>query len=137
MRVVFDSNIFISALVFPGKRAEKAIARIIEGDDQPPVSEAITGEVSGVLARRFAREPEDLARIVPLRSYLEDWRKAQFLGEAAAAAMIIGQSAGGGKLELDLLTLAGTRLLIQANSGGGKSWLLRLSRARRHSDSGQ
>ena len=40
--------------------------------------------------------------------------------------MIIGQIIGGGKLELDMPTLVDTRLLIQANSGGGKSWLLRL-----------
>jgi DNA helicase HerA-like ATPase len=41
-------------------------------------------------------------------------------------AMIIGQMIGGGRLELDLPALVDTRLLIQANSGGGKSWLLRL-----------
>ena len=41
-------------------------------------------------------------------------------------AMITGQIVGGGKLEIDLPTLVDTRLLIQANSGGGKSWLLRL-----------
>ena len=40
--------------------------------------------------------------------------------------MIIGQIVGGEELELDLPTLVDTRLLIQANSGGGKSWLLRL-----------
>ena len=40
--------------------------------------------------------------------------------------MIIGQIISGEKLELDLPTLVDTRLLIQANSGGGKSWLLRL-----------
>src|SRR5271154_2029467 len=40
--------------------------------------------------------------------------------------MIIGQIVDGSKLELDLPTLVDTRLLIQANSGGGKSWLLRL-----------
>src|ERR1700758_814963 len=40
--------------------------------------------------------------------------------------MIIGQTIDGGKLECDLPTLVDTRLLIQANSGGGKSWLLRL-----------
>src|SRR5260370_22652848 len=41
-------------------------------------------------------------------------------------AMIIGQILAGKKLELDRPTLVDTRLLIQANSGGGKSWLLRL-----------
>jgi uncharacterized protein len=40
--------------------------------------------------------------------------------------MNIGQISGGHKLELDLPMLVDTRLLIQANSGGGKSWLLRL-----------
>src|SRR5271163_1039863 len=40
--------------------------------------------------------------------------------------MIIGQIVAGKKLEFDLPTLVDTRLLIQANSGGGKSWLLRL-----------
>ena len=40
--------------------------------------------------------------------------------------MIIGRVIDGEKLELDLPTLVDTRLLIQANSGGGKSWLLRL-----------
>jgi DNA helicase HerA-like ATPase len=41
-------------------------------------------------------------------------------------AMVIGQVVVGGRLELDLPALVATRLLIQANSGGGKSWLLRL-----------
>jgi hypothetical protein len=40
--------------------------------------------------------------------------------------MIVGQIVGGKKLDLDLPKLVDTRLLIQANSGGGKSWLLRL-----------
>jgi hypothetical protein len=40
--------------------------------------------------------------------------------------MVIGQIVGGKKLELDLPTLVDTRLLIQANAAGGKSWLLRL-----------
>ena len=41
---------------------------------------------------------------------------------------------GGKKLELDLPMLVDTRLLIQANSGGGKSWLRLYRRTRRHSD---
>lgn len=39
--------------------------------------------------------------------------------------MIIGQIVSGEKLKIDLSTLVDTRLLIRANSGGGKSWLLR------------
>jgi hypothetical protein len=40
--------------------------------------------------------------------------------------VIIGQIVERGKLELELPALVDTRLLIQSNSGGGKSWLLRL-----------
>jgi hypothetical protein len=40
--------------------------------------------------------------------------------------MIIGKLKDGGKLECDVSSLVDTRLLIQANYGGGKSWLLRL-----------
>src|SRR5467141_1637653 len=40
--------------------------------------------------------------------------------------MIIGQIIDGGKIQCDLPSLVDTRLLIQANSRGGKSWLLRL-----------
>jgi len=40
--------------------------------------------------------------------------------------ILIGASASGSKVNLDLDILLRTRLLIQANSGGGKSWLIRL-----------
>jgi uncharacterized protein len=66
VRVVFDSNIFISALVFPGKRAEKAIFRIIEDGDHLLVSKPIIDEVLGVLATKFARDREELARVAVL-----------------------------------------------------------------------
>ena len=45
---------------------------------------------------------------------------------ATDEAMIIGQIIDDGKLECDLPALVDTRLLIQAKSGGCKSWLLRL-----------
>jgi uncharacterized protein len=72
VRVVFDSNVFISALVFPGMRAEKALLRIIEGNDQLLVSKPIIDEVLGVLARKFARDREELARAAILLAELGD-----------------------------------------------------------------
>jgi predicted nucleic acid-binding protein len=39
VRVVFDTNIFISALVIPKSLAEKAIFKIIEGKDSLLVSD--------------------------------------------------------------------------------------------------
>ena len=66
MRVVFDSNIFISALVFPGRQAEKAILRIIDHRDQLVISRPIINEVLAVLARKFGREREELSRVAVL-----------------------------------------------------------------------
>jgi putative PIN family toxin of toxin-antitoxin system len=62
MRVVFDSNIFISALIIPGSQAVKAIARIFEGIDSLVLSKAIIDEVLSVLARKFSRDREDISR---------------------------------------------------------------------------
>lgn len=62
MRVVFDTNILISALVFPGKKAEKALLRVIDGPDRLILSKPIIDELLRVLARKFARDAEQLAR---------------------------------------------------------------------------
>jgi len=42
-----------------------------------------------------------------------------------ARGVLVGHDQKGGRVSIDLDTLLRTRLLIQANSGGGKSWLLR------------
>jgi putative PIN family toxin of toxin-antitoxin system len=70
--VLFDSNILISALVFPGKQAEKAILRIIENQDQLLISKPIVDEVLEVLARKFARDQEELSRVAVLLADLAD-----------------------------------------------------------------
>ena len=62
MRVVFDSNIFISALVIPGGAAERAIDAVIDGHWELVLSRAIVHEVLGVLAREFGRDAEELSR---------------------------------------------------------------------------
>ncbi len=63
MKVVFDTNIFVSALVFPGGNGEQAILRIAEKKDRLLLSRAIVGELLDVLARKFARDREELARV--------------------------------------------------------------------------
>ena len=63
MKVVFDTNIFVSALVFPGGNGEQAILRIAEEKDRLLLSRAIVGELLDVLARKFARDREELARV--------------------------------------------------------------------------
>ncbi len=60
-RVVFDTNILVSALVFPGGQGEAALRRIIEQTDQLVLSRPIIDELLDVLARKFARDAEELA----------------------------------------------------------------------------
>jgi putative PIN family toxin of toxin-antitoxin system len=63
VRVVFDTNIFVSAFVVPGRRADEALSRIIEGRDTLVVSRPTIRELLDVLARKFARDAEELSRV--------------------------------------------------------------------------
>lgn len=63
MKVVFDTNVFVSALTLPGGRGEQALGRIIAGKDSLAISKPIIDELLVVLARKFAREREELARV--------------------------------------------------------------------------
>ena len=63
MRVVFDTNILVSALVFPGGQGDAALRRIIDGMDQLVMSKAILDELLEVLGRKFARDAEELAHV--------------------------------------------------------------------------
>lgn len=70
MRVVFDTNIFVSAFALPGRRADVALQRVIDGVDQLIVSKAIIDELLTVLARKFARDADELARVAVFLSDL-------------------------------------------------------------------
>ena len=63
MRAVFDTNIFISAFAIPGSRAETALIKVVEGRVQLAISQAIIHEILDVLARKFDRNREELARV--------------------------------------------------------------------------
>lgn len=63
MKVVFDTNIYISALMFPGGRAEAALLKVIEGAAELVVSVPVIHEVLDVLSRKFDRDAEELARV--------------------------------------------------------------------------
>ena len=63
MRVVFDTNILVSALVFPGGQGEAALRRIIVETDELVLSRPILDELLEVLGRKFARDAEELAHV--------------------------------------------------------------------------
>jgi putative PIN family toxin of toxin-antitoxin system len=73
VRVVFDTNIFVSALILPGSRAGQALARVINGTDRLILSKPILDELLGVLARKFSRDQEALARVAVSLGDLAEW----------------------------------------------------------------
>jgi len=82
VRVVFDTNIFVSALVLPGSRGEQALLRVVEGRDQLVFSRAILDELLEVLARKFARNAEELSRVA---LFLDDLGEIVEPGEVVTA----------------------------------------------------
>ena len=78
MKVVFDTNIYVSALVLPGSRGESALQRIVVGKDELLLSRAILAELLDVLARKFSRDPEELSRVAV---FLDDLGTVVVTGE--------------------------------------------------------
>lgn len=70
MKAVFDTNIFVSTLVFPGGRAEAAVLKAVNGDIELLISKPIVNETLEVLARKFDRNAEELARVAVFLSEL-------------------------------------------------------------------
>lgn len=62
MRVVFDTNIFVSAFALHGGQAEKAIDTILESSASLIISKPIINELLRVLAEKFAHNAEALSR---------------------------------------------------------------------------
>ena len=63
MKVVFDTNVFVSAVTLPGGRAGQALDRIVAGKDSLAFSKPMLDELLSVLARKFSRDREELARV--------------------------------------------------------------------------
>lgn len=72
MKTVFDTNIFVSALAIPGGQAERAINLALDGRVSLCISKAIIHEVLGVLADKYSRAPEELARTAVFLSELAE-----------------------------------------------------------------
>jgi len=84
VRVVFDTNIFVSALTLIGGRADQALTRVVDGTDRLILSKAVLGELLTGLARKFSRDPEELARVAVWLGDIAEWvRPVQRLEVAA------------------------------------------------------
>lgn len=72
MKVVFDTNIYVSAFLLPGSQADSALMRIADGTDRLIISKAIVDELLDVLSRKFAKDADELARIAVFLADLAD-----------------------------------------------------------------
>ena len=122
MRVVFDTNIYVSAFILPGSRADLAILKVIGEADQLLISKPILDELLGVLARKFFRNADELARVAVFLSELAELvrprRKIGVLADEADNRIL--ECAVNGKAEailtgdkamLELKTFEGIRIL--------------------------
>ena len=63
MKVVLDTNVLVSALAIPGGKGDEALGRILTGGHELLLSKPILDELLGVMARKFSRDVEELARL--------------------------------------------------------------------------
>jgi putative PIN family toxin of toxin-antitoxin system len=122
VRVVFDTNIFISSLIFPGSRAGEALACIVQWSHHLILSKPILDESLGVLARKFSRDREALAHVAVWLDDLAEWvrptRRLTAVGDEADNRILECASAGnaeaietGDKGLLELRTCEGIRII--------------------------
>jgi len=62
LKLVFDTNIYISAFVITGSLAEKAILKVIKENYRLFISKEIVDEVLSVLSKKFDYNKEMLSR---------------------------------------------------------------------------
>jgi putative PIN family toxin of toxin-antitoxin system len=72
LKVVFDTNIYVSAFLLVGSQADSALMRIAEGTDRLIISKAIVDELLDVLSRKFAKSADELARVAVFLTDLAD-----------------------------------------------------------------
>ncbi len=64
MKIVFDTNIYISAFVIPGGNAEKAYLHAIDGDFELCTSVAILTELARKLDEKFSWGKQKIVQLI-------------------------------------------------------------------------
>jgi len=102
VRVVFDSNVYVSALATPGGVANRALRVATESAVEVFISRPILEEVLGVMSRKFARAPEELARtalyLTALAHLVSPGRRIDVLADAPDNRVLECASAAGADL---------------------------------------
>lgn len=63
MRIVFDTNVYVSAFVVPGSRSDLAFRLALRGTFELVVSQEILTELRGKLVSKFGLEESELERV--------------------------------------------------------------------------
>ncbi|MFH1951976.1 MAG: putative toxin-antitoxin system toxin component, PIN family [Pseudomonadota bacterium] len=64
MKIVFDTNIYISAFVIPGGNAEKAYLHAVDGDFELYTSVTILTELARKLEEKFGWEKQQIVQLI-------------------------------------------------------------------------
>jgi putative PIN family toxin of toxin-antitoxin system len=131
VKVVFDTDILASALVFPGGRGEAALRRILEEQDQLVLSKPILDELLGVLGGKFARDREELAHVAvflpDLGTFVKPRRKPRAVADDPDNRILECAIAGsadaivtGDKALLALGAFRGVRVITPRDDLGGQ-----------------
>jgi uncharacterized protein len=78
MRVVFDSNVIISALTLPGGQGDRAVSAVLSGAVTLILSKPILDEILRILGSKFSRSSEELARVAVFLGDLAEWVEPDF-----------------------------------------------------------
>jgi uncharacterized protein len=118
MRVVLDSNIYVSALTLPGGSADVALSAALDSVYVALLSEPILGETLRVLGRKFSRDQEELARVAiflsELTEHVSPRRRVTLLDDDPDNRILEGAIEG----DADLI-VTGDRAMIRLGSFEG------------------
>ena len=118
MRVVFDSNVFISAFVIPGSHGERAFLLAQEHRFELHTSVAILTEPAGVLRRKFGQDEGDI------KQALRQIGRAAVVSKPTSRLRVVDDDADNRILECALdnradLVVTGDRHLLKLKHFGG------------------
>ena len=72
MRIVLDTDAWVSAILLPGGTADRAVLAVLAGKATALISEPLVAAVIRVLGRNFSRDREQLARVAILLNELAE-----------------------------------------------------------------
>lgn len=100
MRIVLDTNVLISAFVFPGGAPERVYRRVMEGELTLVTSRPLLSELGRILTTKFGWDPsygeEVVAQIVRIAELVEPNEEVADIKDDPADNRVLEAAAAGG-----------------------------------------